>query len=92
MQYTIFNKMANKASIAAKSVYNPKYAQQAMKRAMTAMLELSMASMYKDAMSKAVEADFRQGVRDYHARSLNMAESWNDIKKKSDHYKRKAKV
>ena len=46
-----------------------------MKRVMTSMLKLRVAAMYKDAFNKAVEAYFKQGLRDYHAISINMAES-----------------
>ena len=43
-----------------------------MKQAVTAMLELSMATMYKDAMSKAVEEDFELAIQNYYARLINM--------------------
>ena len=51
---------------------------------MTGMLELSMATMYKDAMSKAVEDDFEKAVRNYYARSIKMEKSWNSLKEDRD--------
>ena len=41
---------------------NPSYQENAMRKAMTGMLELIMATMYKEAMKKAVEADFEKAV------------------------------
>ena len=55
-----------------------------MQKAMSAMLELSMATMYKDAMSQAVEADFKKGAWDYYARSIQMGRVWNAIKEDRD--------
>ena len=44
-----------------------------MQKAMSGMLELSMATMYKDAMSKAVEANYKKSIKNYYAKSINMA-------------------
>ena len=62
------------------------------------MLELSMATMYKDAMSKAIEADFEATVRDYYAKSINMGKQWNMLLQErnnalrlKDHYREEGK-
>ena len=56
---------------------NPAYAQQAMQKAMSGMLELSMTTMYKDAMSRDVEANYEKSIRNYYAKSINMAKILN---------------
>ena len=58
-----------------RNVSNPAYIQQAMQKAMSAMLELSMATMYKDAMSQAVEKDFEKGVCKYYKSSIHMGKA-----------------
>ena len=85
--------MDSKAKEVERNINNPAYAQEAMKKAMTGMLKLSMATMYKDAMSKVVEADFEAAVRDYYAKSINMRKQWNmllqernDALRLKDHY------
>ena len=65
--------MESEAKEAHRQVPNPAYAQEAMQKAMSAMLELSMATMYKDAMSKAVEASYDKSIKNYYAKSINMA-------------------
>ena len=65
--------MESEAKEAHKQVPNPDYTQAAMQKAMSGMLELSMATMYKDAMSKAVEANYEKSLRNYYAKSINMA-------------------
>ena len=65
--------MDNKEKKAKQNVSNPPYAQQAMQKAMSAMLKLNMATMYKDAMSRAVEANYEKSIRNYYAKSINMA-------------------
>lgn len=42
---------------------------------MIAMLKLNMATMYKDEMSKAMEVNFMEVVREYHGKAYNMADS-----------------
>ena len=59
-----------------------------MQKAMSAMLELSMATMYKDAMSRAMEADFEKGVREYYERSIQMGIAWNAMKDACDEAQR----
>ena len=61
----IYDKMESEAKEAHCNVPNPVYAQKAMQKAMSGMLKLSMATMYKDAMSKAVEANFEKTIRNY---------------------------
>ena len=65
--------MEREAKEAHKQVPNPVYVQAAMQKAMSGMLELSMATMYKDAMSKAMEANYEKSIRKYYAKSINMA-------------------
>ena len=90
IQFSLFDKMDSEAKEAEWQISNPAYAQQAMKKAMTGMLELSMATMYKDAMSKAVEDNFEKAVQNYHARSINMGKSWNSLKEDRDEALRRA--
>ena len=52
------------------------------------MLELSMATMYKNAMSKAVEANFEKSIRNYYAQSINMAKLLDKIVDQCDHYRK----
>ena len=54
---------------------------------MSGMLELGMATMFRDEMSRAVEADFEQVVCDHYAKAINMAKTWNEIKQSRDHYR-----
>ena len=65
--------MESEAKEAHKNVPNLAYAQKAMQKAMSGMLELSMATMCKDAMSKAMEANYEKSIRNYYAKSINMA-------------------
>ena len=81
--------MADEAHAAARNIDNLDYTQQAMKKAMTAMLKLSMATMYKDAMNKAVEANFKEGIKEYHGKAYNMAESWNKMKRQNAIYQKR---
>ena len=50
------------------------------------MLELSMATMYKDAMSRAVEANFENSIQNYYAKSINMAKILDETIDQRDHY------
>ena len=55
------------------------------------MLELSMATMYKDAMSRAIETDFQKAVQDYYAKSINLVKQCQDVFKSRDHYEKEGK-
>ena len=57
-----------------------------MQKAMSGMLELNMATMYKDAMSKAVEANYEKSIRNYYAKSINMAKFLDETIDQRDHY------
>ena len=59
-----------------------------MQKAMSGMLELSMATTYKDAMSKAMEANFEKSIRNYYARSINMAKLLDKTVDQRDHYRK----
>ena len=82
----IFDKMESEAKEAHRNMPNPAYARAAMQKAMSGMLELSMATMYKDAISRAVEANFEAAVRNYYARSVNMAKVLDETIDQRDHY------
>ena len=58
-----------------------------MQKAMSGMLELSMATMYKDAMSKVAEANFEKSIKNYYAKSINMAKILNETVDQRDHYR-----
>ena len=75
IKFSIFDKMESEEKQAEHNVRNLAYAQYAMQKAMSAMLELNMATMYKDAMSKAIEADFKKGVHDYYERFIHMGKA-----------------
>ena len=78
--------MESEAKVAHRNVPNPAYAQKAMQKAMSGMLELSMATMYKDAMSRAVEANYEKSIRNYYAKSINMAKILDKTIDQRDHY------
>ena len=84
----IYDKMESKAKEAHRNVPNPAYAQKAMLKAMSGMLELSMATMYKDAMSKAVEANYEKSIQNYYAKSINMAKLLDQTVDQHDHYRK----
>ena len=58
---------------------------------MSGMLELSMATMYKDAMSKAVEASYEKSIRNYYAKSINMAKFLDETMDQRDRYYQESK-
>ena len=58
LQYDIFDKMQAEGLIAERRLNDPSYQQNVIRKALTSMLDSSMATMYKDAMSRAVETDF----------------------------------
>ena len=78
--------MESEAKEAHRNVPNPAYAQKAMQKAMSGMLELSMATMYKDAMSRAVEANFEKSIRNYYTKSINMAKVLDEMIDQRNHY------
>lgn len=51
------------------------------------MLQLSMASMYSNAMNQAVKEDFEKAVFDYYAKAINMYKSCQAAYKSRDHYR-----
>ena len=57
-----------------------------MQKAMSGMLELSMATMYKDAMSRAMEANYEKSIRSYYAKSINMAKVLDETIDQTDCY------
>ena len=72
---------------AEKCLDDPSYQENAMRKAMTGMLELSMATMYKDAMNRAVETDFEKAVRDYYAKSINLVKKCQEAFKAQDRFR-----
>ena len=87
----IYDKMESEAKEAHRQVPNPAYAQVAMQKAMSGMLELSMATMYKDTMSKAVEASYEKSIKNYYAKSINMAKFLDETMDQRDHYYQEGK-
>lgn len=58
LQYDIFDKIQAKGLEAKRYLNNSSYQQNAICKALIGMLELSMATIYKDAMSNVVKTDF----------------------------------
>lgn len=58
--------MVSKVVKASKNVGNPLYTQDAMKKAVLAIMELSMVTMYKDIMNMVVKAYSRVCLHEYY--------------------------
>ena len=82
----IYDKMESEAKEAHQNVPNLAYAQKAMQKAMSGMPELSVATMYKDAMSRAVEANYEKSIRNYYAKSIDMAKILDETIDQRDRY------
>ena len=72
---------------AEKHLNDPSYQENAVQKAMTGMLELTMATMYTNAMNRAVEADFEKAVRDYYAKSINMVKECQEAFANRDRFR-----
>ena len=55
-------------------------------KAMSGMLDLSMATMYNNAMSRDVEANYEKSIRNYYAKSINMAKILDETIDQRDRY------
>ena len=87
IQFQMFQMMENKSRIAEQRLADHSYRQDATRRAIASLLELSMANMYADAMNQAVEKDFEKAVRDYYAKAINMYKACKEAYESRDHYR-----
>lgn len=87
LQYQLFQTMETESRRAVERLADRTYRQEATMKAITGMLELSMANMYADAMNQAVEADYEKAVRDYYAKSINMYKTCLAAEESRDRYR-----
>ena len=91
IQYQIFEKLEAEGQAALQQLNNPRYQVDAMRKAVTGVLEWSMATMYKEAMSKVVEAEHKKAAREYYAKNVDMWKEFQNALASRDHFKKEGR-